>query len=150
MATHGTPSRRGQRGAGAVARAVVAEEGPLELDPQPVGPEGVEQAPRGGLVVDAAAGAAAQADQALGVIEHGVERRLAGPTAGAPGRPSRVRACARVIRIRQRLRQPRCVLDQQREVAAVVEVDLGAVDRPQPERARRLRELHRAATSRGR
>ena len=52
-----------------VAGAIVAQERPLELDPQPIGPERLEQPPQRGLVVHAAQRAAAQADQSLGVIE---------------------------------------------------------------------------------
>jgi hypothetical protein len=37
-----------------------------------VGSEGLQQPPEGGLIVNPAQGAAGQADQALGVLEHGL------------------------------------------------------------------------------
>ena len=130
----GRPSRSRQLGQRAVARAVVALERALQLDAQ------VRRARRRRAAGAASARrarpwsrAAAQADEA--------RRRAppASPAARAGGGSSLVAgscACARV-RMRQRLRQPRRVLDQQRDVAAVVEVDLRAVDRPQAERRRR-------------
>ena len=67
-------------------------------------------------------------------------RRLARGRARPPLARVRVRAGEDPAQVRP----ARGVGDQQREVAPVVEVDLGAVDRPQPERPRGDRELHRA------
>jgi hypothetical protein len=49
---------------------VVTQERPLELDPQTIAPECIEQAPEAELVVDAALRAATEADQPFGVLEH--------------------------------------------------------------------------------
>ena len=70
------PAERGQR---PVARAVVTGVGALQLDPQTLRAEGVEQPSRGRLVVHAPLGAAGQADQALGMLQHRLQghRRLA-------------------------------------------------------------------------
>ena len=87
-----------------VAGAIVAQERPLQLDPQPVGAERVEQPPQRELVVHAAQRAAAQADEPLGVLEHRLERHVR-LRRRAPA-VSRVCACARV-RIRHRFDQPR-------------------------------------------
>jgi hypothetical protein len=123
-----------------VARAVAAMERALKLDSQALGAEGLAQAAQGGFVVDPALGAAAEADEALGVIGHHVERH-----ARLLPLPAR-----RVARVRVRARQDAAqvapaalVLDEQGQVAFVVEVDLRPVDRPQPQRMRRLGVLHR-------
>ncbi len=52
-----------------VAGAIVAQERPLELDPQAIGSERAEQAPERELVVHPAQRTAAQADQPLGVLQ---------------------------------------------------------------------------------
>ena len=80
----------------AVAGAVVALVGPLQLDPQALGPEGLEQLgaerprPRPLAALAAArqhpvAGAAGEADEALGALLHPLQLhpRLAGPALGA-------------------------------------------------------------------
>ena len=109
-----TPSRRGEalraRGCAACRRGV----GTLQLDPQALAAECIEELARGRLVIDAVLGAAGQADQALGVLEHALERngRLAGMAIG------RAHACCAWASVssRQRLRQPRRVSHQQRDV----------------------------------
>jgi hypothetical protein len=53
-----------------VASPVVAQKRPLELDPQPIGPERIEQPPERELVVHSAQRAPTQADQPGGVVEH--------------------------------------------------------------------------------
>ena len=139
-AGHPQPPR--QPGQPPVASPVVAQERPLELDPQPLAPERLEQPPQGRLVVHPAQRAAAQADQALGVLE---QRRSSGTTGAVGGPP------AALARMRVRAGQDAAevgpaagVLDQQRQMAPVVEVDLGAVDRAQPQRPGGDGELHRA------
>ena len=134
------PRERRQR---AVARAVVARERALQLDAQAV-------ARRRRRAAGAASARRARRGRRSRSGRRAPRRARAraasgdrGSAAARVGRPSRVCACARV-RSRQRLRQPRAFSHQQREVAPVVEVDLGAVDRPQPERRGGLRELHRA------
>ena len=57
-----------------VAHTVPVRVGALELDPQAIGAERIEQRARGALVVDAVLSAAGQADQALGVLQHPLER----------------------------------------------------------------------------
>ena len=100
------PAERGQR---AVAGAIVAGVGALQLHAQALRAERVEQPPRRRLVVTplptAIGRTAGQADEALGVVEHGlqVHRRLASSRRPVP---SRVCAWASVM-IRQRLLQPR-------------------------------------------
>ena len=156
----------GQIGQRAVARAVVALERPLELDPQAVAPEGPQQPPQRRLVVHPAQGAAAQAHQALGVLLERRQRqlgrdvdpphprpdqRLPAPVAGPPGRTVLDRLVDRPARVRVRAGEQvaevapaALVLDQQRQVPAVLEIHLRPVDRPQPERRGGLHELHRA------
>ncbi len=161
-----------ERGDAAVARAVVAQVGALQLDAQAVGRERIAQRLEARAVVDPVRGAAAEADQAVGVVEHGGERdvRLRGLAwaragGGPPARPRvprraplphapRVREPCRLVPARVSMRAgqepaevapPALVLDEQRQVAAVLERQLGAVQRPQPDRLARLRVLHRAA-----
>ena len=128
----------GQLGQPAVARAVVALEGALQLDAQAVAPEGGEQPAQRRLVVHAVARAAAQAHQAGGVLLQGLQ---------GDGR-RRLSAIARVgMRAREDPAQVAPALlgvDQQGEMAPVVEVQLRPVDGLEPEPAGRLRELHRA------
>jgi len=59
------PQPPGERGQRPVAGAVVAGVGALQLDPQSIRAEGVEQPPRGRLVVHAMLGTSAQAEEAL-------------------------------------------------------------------------------------
>ena len=72
----------GQPGQHPVARAVVALERALQLDPQAVAAEGGEQPAQRRLVVDAVARAPAEADQALGVLLQRFQRD--GRTAARP------------------------------------------------------------------
>ena len=58
-----------ERGKAAVARAVIAQVGALQLDAQAVEAEGLAQLRQRRAVVDAVGGAAAEADQAVGVVE---------------------------------------------------------------------------------
>ena len=132
-----------------IARPIVAQERPLELNSQVVRPEGVEQAPERALVVHAAQRAPAQADQPLGMFEHvgqlSERLRRRSWAAGAGGRvqiPARV--CVRARQDPAQVRPAGGILNQQGQVAAVVQVDLGSVDRAQPERPRGDGELHRA------
>ena len=123
----------------AVARAVVALEGALQLDPQVVGAEGGQQPPQRRLVVDAVVGAAAQQHEAGGVLLERLER----------DRGRRLVLVA-VVDVRAgddpaQVAPARRVLDQQRDVAAVlIEIHLDPVDGPQPQRLGGHRELHRA------
>ena len=123
-----------------VAGAVAVQERPLQLDAQVLGPERVEQPPQRRLVVHAAQRAPAQADEALGVLEHVIERdeRLRGRPPLLPR--VRVRACQDPAQVGPAAR----VLDEQGEVPPRLEIDFGPVDRPQPQRPGRDRELHRA------
>ena len=205
----------------AVARAVVAQVGPLQLDAKVVGAERLAQPRERRAVVDPARRAAAEADEALGVVEDGVEgdvrvargadararpraarrrprqvgraggrrqRRLRHVARAAAGRrpraaalrwahagsgpparprlPHLVHPCrgAVPLTVRGQIRRlvparvsvrasdepaevapSALVLDEQRQVAAVVERQLGPVQRPQPNRPARLRVLHRTA-----
>jgi len=70
----------------AVARAVVAVEGALELDAQVLGAEDLQQPPQPRLVVDALARAATQADEPGGVLLERGERDLRRQWRG-PARP---------------------------------------------------------------
>ena len=99
------PEAPGERLERAVARAIVAGVGALQLHAQAMRAEGVQQPPRGGLVVHAVDGAAGEAHQPLAVLPHRLQahRRLA-PLA-APGPLARVGV--RAVSSRQRLRQPR-------------------------------------------
>ena len=134
---------RRQVGQSSVQRAVVPLERPLELHPEVVRAEGGEEPAHGGLVADAVAGAAAEADEALGVGfdvlegDVGLGRRRAGPALARV----RVRVGDEAAEVGPAL----LGLDQQREMAPVVEVELGAVDGAEvaAEGASGLRELHR-------
>ncbi len=130
-----------------VASAIVAQERPLELDSQALGPERVPQRTQCRLVLDAMYRAAAQADEPFVVREdrREIHRRL-------PGR--RPRPAVARVRVRggddpAQVRPAACVCDEQREVAPPVrsvrrEIELRAVDRTQPERPGGDGELHRA------
>ena len=129
----------GQPGEPAVARAVVALERPLQLDAQVLAPEGGQQPPQRRLVVHALARAPAQADEPGGVLlerlqRHGRRRLAVIARVGVRAGEDATEAAPALLRV-----------DQQREVAAVVEVDLRPVDRLQPEPLGGLCELHRAA-----
>ena len=133
------PEPLGQLGEPPVARAVVALERPLQLDPQAVAPERGQQPAQRRLVVHALARAAAQADQPGGMLLERLQRdarRRVAPVA-------RVRVGAREDPAQ--VAPPLLRVDQQRDVAAVVEIHLRTVQRLQPEPLGRLRELHRAA-----
>jgi hypothetical protein len=71
-ARHPQPSRQFLQAA--VAGAVLAQERTLQFDAQPLRSECVQQPAQGRLIMHSAQGAAAQADQPLGVIEHGRQR----------------------------------------------------------------------------
>ena len=127
-----------QLGELAVAGAVMTLEGPLQLDAQVVGAEGGQQPPQRRLVVHAVVRAAAQQHQPGRVLLQRLERHrgrrlvlVAIVHVGAGDDPAEVAPAHRV-------------LDQQRHVPPVRQVHLGAVDRSQPERLGRHRELHRA------
>jgi hypothetical protein len=64
----------GEALAGAIASLVATSVGALQLDPQPLGGERVEQPPCGGLVFDAVFRAPRQTDQAFGVVEDLLKR----------------------------------------------------------------------------
>ncbi len=151
----------------AVLRTVVPREGPLELDPQPLGTEGGQQPAQPGLVADPLAGAAREADEPLRVLREVRERdgrcdgppprRVTGVGVGAGEQPAEVppahgvadqqRHVAQGRRLPHGATQDRPAGDLllgRRWVALVAHGDLRPVDRPQPERPRRLRELHGA------
>ena len=159
----------GQLGQQPVAAAVVAPEGALELHAKAIGTEDAQQPPgrrRGAGVVPglharghrAVAGAARQAHQPLRAaldvgqrdarllvdrvlartaavddLGGGVRPALARPAPGMPMRGGDQPAQVGVAL---------AGLAQEGEVAAVVERDLGAGDRPHPERLERLGHLH--------
>jgi hypothetical protein len=146
----------------AVAGAVVPVEGALQLDPERVGPEDGQQRAGGRRVVHAMGRAAREADQALGVLGEVVDRQQRPEHAAAPGRVARVGMSAREQATE--VAPAGGVADQQRDVVrpalvvlavedravallarrvGVDEVDLRAVDRPEPQRRGGLRELHR-------
>ena len=131
---------RGERGERAVAGSVSGEEGALQLDAQSFAAEGLAQPPHAGFVVHALLGAAGQANQALGMRADRLERngrrdRLPGAFAGM-GVGERQQAAE--------IAPATLGGDQQRQVAAVGEAQLGAVDRAQPQSAGGMRKLHRA------
>ena len=114
----------GELGEPAVAGAVVAPVGPLQLDPEALAPEGAEQAPAQALPARrlpplpgprqrSVAGAAGEADEPRGVLLHLLQRRP-GPRRGAGG----VVACVRVGRGQQpaEIAVAGGILDQQREM----------------------------------
>ncbi len=113
VATHATPSRRGERaqargcgrGRGGRRGAAAPRAGPPARRPRAAaGPSpGVRALARS--MRRRALGAARQADETLGMLEHGLQRHR-GLGALAPAEPSRVCACASVM-IRQRFLQPR-------------------------------------------
>ena len=123
-ARHAEPSRDSLKAP--VAGAIVPQERALELDPEAIGTERIEQAPERELVVHPAQRAPAQTDQPLGVLQdvRQLDERLRGRGgpgagglvagagglwggAGAGGRDSFSRVCACAsVRMRQRLDQP--------------------------------------------
>ena len=134
------PEALGQLGEAAVARAVVAVEGTLELHAQVVGAEDPPQ-PRAGPARHGRPGARSRS---------GRRARRRAPRAwrtGRPaaGRPCRGRARARAVTIQQRLRQP--VASSTSSVTW--RPSSSAISAPwialQPEARGGLRELHRAA-----
>ena len=154
----------------AVARTVVAGVRALQLHVQAIPPERVQQPSRNGLVVAAASdhralGAARQADQALGVVDHRLHvnprlaalaprRAVTGVRVGERDDPAEVAPAARVAheqrQVTSRVRPVRTV----RHTAAITilagarraesDVDLRAVDRPHPAVRCDLRQLHRS------
>jgi hypothetical protein len=136
----------GELAEGGVPRGVAALVRSLELDVEAVSSER-RRDPRGGVRVDdpeAVARAAGQTDEPFPVRKERVQRQ---------GRRERVGAFLRPgpgVRLGQQAAQvgvPLGRLDEQREVSAAGEADLGAGDRPDAERLRRLGELERAADS---
>ncbi len=115
-----------QPGQPPVAGAVPGQVGTLQLDPQILPAEAVPQPPQCRLVVDAARVTAAQADEALGVVEEVRDGDKGGGSSEAtPCTSFRVRAREQAAEVRP----AGCVADQQRQVAAVIEVELGAMQR---------------------
>ena len=160
----------GEAGEPAVARAVAAPVGTLQLDPEAVAAEGVEQAAgqrrrpgriaaRPGPRHRAGAGAAGEADEPLGARLDLLQRhrRLPG---SAPGVVARMRV--RLAQQPAEVAVADCVLDQQRQMkGTAVEVwvairfkprprsvvgdgQLGPGDRADAEAPARVGELHRA------
>lgn len=123
----------------AVPGSVPLEEGALELYPEVVWTELLPQSTQRGLIVNSPQGAPAEAHQTFGVLQDGPEwdmrfRRRPRPLA-------RVR-----VRVREDAAQvgpSPGVLHQQGQVPPIVQVDLGAVDRPQPQGSGGHGELHR-------
>ncbi len=152
VATHATPRRRASASQGAVAGAVAAGVGALQLDPQALRAERVEQPPRGGLVVRRR-GRRSPSGRPAPRRARSTASRLTDGWPRCGGRASRVCACARVSS-RQRLLQPLRVADEQRQVTVARLVqrpasdgDLGAEDRDAPGESSAL---HRRAPSRRR
>ena len=165
-ARHPQPPR--QRRQHAVARAIAASIGTLQLDPQALRPEGVEQQPCGVLLAHPPRGAAGQTHQSLRVRHHRLdphlrlgERAPVGSLAGVPvgerDDPAEVLPAARVAReqrqmtaiaaeavpdpVRDRSRAPRAVTAS---FSARDDIDLGAVDCSYSTPLGHLRELHRS------
>ena len=136
-----------ERGEAAVARAVVAQVGALQLDAQAVGREGVAQlrsVARSWTPSVAqplrqtrpSAWSRSAASETWGCVAW--RRRTPGagppPAPGPPVRSSRLlpaRVSVRAGEEPAEVAPPALVLDEQRQVAAVVERQLGAVQRPQ-------------------
>ena len=133
----------GELSQGGDAAGVAALVRALELDVEAVPPERRRDA-RGSVRIlrpQAVPCAARQADEAVGVREQRLERQLRGKGIGALLRPgARVRLGEQPAEVRVALRR----LDEQRDVGATVETDLGAGDRADAERLGRVGELERA------
>ena len=135
--------RLGEVAEGGIAPHVSPLERSLELDVEALAAERLREAGGGVRVADGepVARAAGEADEALvqlleqGLVERRLQGRLAllGPGVGVRSgqEPAEVRVAA-------------LALDEQRDVRAVGERDLGPRDRPDAERLRRVRELERA------
>ena len=130
-----------QRLEAAVERPVVAMERALELDPERVGAEDPQQPAHRRFVVHAVTGAAAEADEALGVRLEVVERRPPGCRGSGATVVTGVRVCAREEP--GEVRPAGRVADEQGDVAPVGQRDLCPVDRAQADPSGGLRELHR-------
>ena len=125
VATQRSPSRAASARSAPVARPVAGQERALELDAQALGAEGLAQHAHAGLVMDAALRASAQADEPLGVRADRLERHRRG------GGLAQALAGVGVGERQQAAEVAPAALggDQQRQVAAVGEAQLGAVDR---------------------
>jgi hypothetical protein len=123
-----------------VAGPVPRQERALELDAQPLGAKGFQQGPHSRDVVHAMLCTTGEADEALAV---GADRR---ERDGWWGGVMRAITGVRVGDAQQAAEVAPATLagDEQREVASVVEAQLGAVDWAQPEPASGLGEFHRA------
>ena len=148
-AGHAEPG--GELGEPAVAGAVVAPVGALQLDPEVVGAEGLQQPPAQprrarrlaalpGARQQAVAGAAREADEPLGVGLDPLQRHP-----GLPGAALRALAGVGVRRGQQpaEVAVAGLALDQQGQVGAALEGQLGAGDRPHAALPAGDRELHR-------
>ena len=134
------PEPVGQPTQTAVAGSIVAQERPLQLDPQVLWSERVSQAPERALIMHPSPSASAQADEARSMLEHHLERDAR--RSRWPGLLPRVR-----MGPREDPAQPTPasgIPHQQRQVAAIVEIDLGPVERSQAQRPGGDGELHRA------
>ena len=134
----GHPQPLGEPGEPAIAAAVAAPEGPLQLDPEAVPPEGTEQPPGGlrscrhvpplpGGGKHSGPGASREADQALGVLFELLQRHRRLPGAA-------LRVVARVgVRGREQAAEVAIadrVLSQERQVGVPPHRHLGAGDCP--------------------
>jgi hypothetical protein len=130
-----------QRGVAAGVSALVRS---LELDVEAVTSEGDRDAGGGVRIVrcEPVPRAAGQADEPLGVLEQRVERQLGRQRVGSLLRPG---TGVRLGQQPAEVRVARRGLDEQRDVGAAGQRQLGAGDRPDAERLGRLGELERAA-----
>ena len=145
VATQGRRAGGASASRRAVARAVVALEGALELDPEPVG---AERRRAGGAASARRARPAARSRSGRRAPRRAPRARPRARRAAATAARRASRACARARASgsRHRFDQPRASSTSSVRCAAVGEVDLRPVDRPQPERARGHGELHRPET----
>jgi len=130
-----------QRLEAAVERPVVTMERALELDSEPIVAEDPQQPAHRRFVMHAVTGAAAEADEALGVRLEVVEtdRRGAEDPPRRVVTGMRVRVCEKPAEVRP----AGGVADEKGDVAPVGQRDLGPVDRAQADPSGGLRELHR-------
>jgi hypothetical protein len=138
------PQVAGELAQGGASAGVSALVGALELDEEAVAAEGVGDAGDGVRVARAepVPRAAGQADEPLGVCEQRLERQLGRERVGALLRP---RAGVRLGQEPAEVRVPRRRLDEQRDVRAAGQRQLGAGDRLDAERLGRVGVLQRAA-----
>jgi hypothetical protein len=140
----GDPEVAGELAEGGVPPGVAALVRALKLDEEALSAErGSHTCGRIGIShPQSVSGTTGQADQPFAVLEQPVERELGRQRIRAFLRPG---SCVRLGEQAAEVGVPPWRLDEQRDMGPSFQADLGAGDRPDAERLRRVRELERPA-----